>query len=113
MDDRFFERPILNSPYAYPGQHWELDAAGLPTGKLVEARRRAEFITPIRKPKKRKQQAGQQALPDVDLTGVGTVTQKYDPTPIINELRGRVDAWRSLPNPTSGASRQLGVGQEP
>jgi type III restriction enzyme len=102
MDDRFFERPILNSPYAYPGQHWELDKDGLPTNRIVESRRRAEFITPIPKPKKRKQKAGgdqQVALPDVDVTGVGTATQKYDPTPIINELRGRVDAWRTLPNP--------------
>jgi hypothetical protein len=26
----FFERPILNSPYDYPGRHWELDAEGAP-----------------------------------------------------------------------------------
>src|SRR5438445_570757 len=26
MDHGFFERPILNSPYEYPGRHWELDA---------------------------------------------------------------------------------------
>ena len=25
---------------------------------------------------------------------------KYDPTPIINELRGYVDTWRALPNPS-------------
>jgi hypothetical protein len=25
MDNRFFERPILNSPYAYPVRHLELD----------------------------------------------------------------------------------------
>jgi len=24
MDNRFFERPILNSPYEYPKRHWEL-----------------------------------------------------------------------------------------
>ena len=28
MVETFFERPILNSPYAYPGRHWELDAEG-------------------------------------------------------------------------------------
>ncbi len=27
MDNHFFERPILNSPYAYPARHWELDKA--------------------------------------------------------------------------------------
>ena len=30
MDNRFFENPILNSPYAYPARHWELDADGQP-----------------------------------------------------------------------------------
>ena len=54
MDNRFFEQPILNSPYEYPACHWELDESGQPTGKLVERRRSAEFITPIPKPKKRK-----------------------------------------------------------
>lgn len=24
---RFFEKPVLNSPYAYPSRHWELDAS--------------------------------------------------------------------------------------
>ena len=33
MSERFFERPILNSPYAYPGRHWELDETGQPTDR--------------------------------------------------------------------------------
>ena len=36
MSDSFFERPILNSPYAYPGRHWELDDDGQPTNRIVE-----------------------------------------------------------------------------
>jgi hypothetical protein len=24
---RFFEKPVLNSPSAYPSRHWELDAS--------------------------------------------------------------------------------------
>ena len=52
--DRFFERPILNSPYAYPGLHWELDEQGQPTQRIVERRRPAAYVTPIPKPKKRK-----------------------------------------------------------
>jgi len=28
MNTRFFERPILNSPYEYPGRHWALDENG-------------------------------------------------------------------------------------
>jgi type III restriction enzyme len=62
MDDRFFERPILNSPYAYPARHWELDAQGQPTGQIIETRRTAQFITPIPKPKKHKRRAGQERL---------------------------------------------------
>ena len=53
------ERPILNSPYAYPARHWELDAQGQPTGDIIEARRTAQFITPIPKPKKHKRSAGE------------------------------------------------------
>jgi type III restriction enzyme len=51
MSNPFFDRPILNSPYRYPLRHWELDADGQPTQKIVEERRRAEFISPIPKPK--------------------------------------------------------------
>ncbi len=54
MDNRFFDQPILNSPYEYPRQHWELDDQGQPTQQIIESRRRAEFITPIPKPKKRR-----------------------------------------------------------
>jgi type III restriction enzyme len=50
----FFEHPILNSPYAYPGRHWELDADGQPTHRLIESRRRSDLITPMPKAKKRK-----------------------------------------------------------
>ena len=31
MDNQFFERPILNSPYEYPERYWELDEQGQPT----------------------------------------------------------------------------------
>ncbi len=34
MTEQFFERPILNSPYAYPSRHWELDDDGQPTGEI-------------------------------------------------------------------------------
>lgn len=62
MTNRFFERPIVNSPYEYPQQHWELDPSGQPTGNLIDRRRRAEFITPIPKPKKRRGKEKQESL---------------------------------------------------
>jgi type III restriction enzyme len=97
----FFERPILNSPYGYPSRHWELDESGQPTGLIVDRRRTAEFITPIPKPKKQKPPAQQQRMIFDDGTGLSTQQQEYDPTPIINELRWRVDQWRAIPNPAS------------
>ena len=99
MNNHFFERPILNSPYDYPGRHWELDSEGQPTQRIIENRRRAEFITPIPKPKKQKQKKNQQALVFDEGKGLSTDKQQYDPTSIINELRFQVDQWRKLANP--------------
>ncbi|HMI99528.1 MAG TPA: DEAD/DEAH box helicase family protein [Gaiellaceae bacterium] len=97
--DAFFERPILNSPYEEPTQHWELDESGQPTHKILDSRRRADFVTPIPKPKKRKRAEEQQVLLAEDGEGISTQAQQYDPTEIINEVRSMVEAWRSLPNP--------------
>jgi type III restriction enzyme len=99
MDNHFFEHPILNSPYDYPGRHWELDGQGQPTQQIGETRRRAEFITPIPKPKKQKQKANQESLVFDEGKGLSTDKQQYDPTSIINELRYQVDQWRKLPSP--------------
>ena len=99
MDNRFFEKPVLNSPYDYPVRHWELDDQGQPTQRIIESRRIAEFITPIPQPRKRKGKAGQKQLVFDEGKGLSTEQQQYDPTSIINELRYHVDQWRGLPNP--------------
>jgi type III restriction enzyme len=96
MPNPFFERPIVNSPYEYPHQHWELDETGQPTGNLVDRRRRAEFVTPIPKPKKRKGKETQRELVLDEGRGLTTEKQAYDLTGIINEVRGQVDTWRHL-----------------
>ncbi len=98
MENQFFSRPILNSPYDYPKRHWELDAAGQPTQKIVDSRRRAEFITPIPKPKKQKAAQKQEAL--LFDEGLSTQAQEYAHTAIINGVRQEVDKWRGLPNPS-------------
>ena len=99
----FYEHPIVNSPYRYPARHWELDTDGQPTNVLIESRRRSDLITPVPKAKKRKAATGADAQAELALAaddeGLSTAEQKYDPTPIINELRGYVDQWRALPNP--------------
>jgi len=94
----FFDHPILNSPYKQPVRHWELDEKGQPTQKIIEERRAAKFITPIPKPKKVKSSKYQENLLFVDDANLSTKQQQYDPTPIINEVRRHVDAWRSLAN---------------
>jgi len=96
MSNPFFERPILNSPYEIPTRHWELDASGQPTQRIIEMRRRSEFITPIPKPKKRKASGAQQVMVFDEGKGLSTKAQQYDPTSIINEVRAAVDRWRSL-----------------
>ncbi|CAN5807662.1 hypothetical protein BH11VER1_BH11VER1_03430 [soil metagenome] len=97
MSNPFFDHPILNSPYARPQRHWELDTTGQPTQQIIESRRRAEFITPIPKPKKRKGSAAQTEIVFNEGKGLSTKDQQYDPTSIINEVRGYVDTWRNLP----------------
>ena len=72
MSNPFFDHPILSSPYQCPSRHWELDQAGQPTQKILEIRRRAEFITPIPKPKKRKKAATQEAFVFDDGKGLST-----------------------------------------
>lgn len=97
MSNPFFDHPILNSPYEIPARHWELDEDGQPTQLVIEARRRAEFITPIPKPKKRKRGASQDEMVFDEGKGLSSAEQQYDPTSIINEVRGLVDRWRELP----------------
>ncbi|MDR2851586.1 MAG: DEAD/DEAH box helicase family protein, partial [Burkholderiaceae bacterium] len=95
MINLFFEQPILNSPYEVPSRHWELDASGQPTQQIVESRRRADFITPI--PKPRKARGAQASLLFDEGKGLSTAEQQYDHTAVINAVRAEVDKWRKLP----------------
>src|SRR5665648_1094131 len=100
MAESFFERPILNSPYEAPSLHHALDEDGQPLDvPPVEGRRRSELITPVPKPRKRKNKAKQDRFVFTDEEGLSTPEQEYNPTPIINEIRSHVASWRDLPNP--------------
>jgi type III restriction enzyme len=99
--ESFFERPILNSPYVYPGRHWELDEEGQPTNRIIDTRRRSELITPVPKPQRRRRTPAQ-PQPELEFgrdEGLSTADQQYDITRLINEIRRQVDNWRRLPNP--------------
>ena len=100
MDNPFFSHPILNSPYECPSRYWELDDDGQPTQQIIEHRRSAEFITPIPKPRKRKQKSDTQIAMVLDEgKGLSTSEQQYDPTGNINLVRNFVDQWRMIPDP--------------
>lgn len=98
MSNRFFEKPILNSPYDSPMCHWELDSEGQPTQKIIESRRNTDFITPI--PKARKQKGGtrQQELIMDEGEGLSSEDQQYTASNI-NRLREHVNKWRQIPDP--------------
>ena len=102
MENPFFDRPIINSPYEYPSRHWELDDDGQPTQQIVESRRGAEFITPIPKPRQRGRARGRQQQFVIDEgLGLSTQDQQYEVTAAVNEIRRRVDEWRKLPGPNN------------
>lgn len=100
MADQFFNQPILNSPYSYPARHWKLDESGQPTQEIVEQRRRADFITPIPKPRHRKNQPKQEAFVIDEGLGLSNEKQAYDHAEIINTVRREVDIWRQIPDPS-------------
>src|SRR5690606_9222362 len=96
----FFEQPILNSPYEEPTRHHPLDAEGQPLNEPPrDGRRKSELITPVPKPRKKKRRNADQASLDLHADdGLSTEEQEYNPTPIINEIRSHVGAWRKLPS---------------
>jgi type III restriction enzyme len=104
MTQSFFERPILNSPYKVPALHHALDKDGQPLDlPPVEGRRRSELITPVPRPRKKKNKAEQGGFVFGDDEGLTSAEQEYNPTPIINEIRSHVASWRDLPNPADWA----------
>lgn len=76
MSNPFFDQPILNSPYAHPARHWELDSSGQPTQVIKESRRQADFITPIPKPRKQRGGADQASLVFGEGQGLSTEKQQ-------------------------------------
>ena len=101
MSSGFFEQPILNSPYEPPTRHHALDSEGQPLDlPPVAGRRRSELITPVPKSRKKQGKGEQTSFVLPDKQDLSTAEQEYNPTPIINEIRRYVAAWRDLRNPT-------------
>jgi type III restriction enzyme len=88
MPSAVIDNPILNSPFAEPGQHWFLDENGIPTGIVTPGRRRSEFVVPVPPPKHKVKAQASLALDD----DYGA----RKPNDYINTIRERVAAWRAL-----------------
>jgi len=98
MTKPFYAEPILNSPYEVPTRHHALSDSGEPLNQPpIEGRRRSKYVAPVPKSRKIKADAKKQATLDLDQTKDGS--SHYNPTPIINEIRGHIASWRSIPNP--------------
>ncbi|WP_369126386.1 BPTD_3080 family restriction endonuclease [Roseovarius nitratireducens] len=93
----FFEKPVLNTPYAMPTRHWELDDDGRPTDRVIDSRRRSDLISAMPQSKSRK--GLQQDELDLSTEGLGGLGIDFNVTEFVNEIRREVDVWRSLPNP--------------
>jgi len=98
----FFDKPILNSPYAYPFRHWELDENGQPTQSINNSRRPHSYISPVPRAKninKKNKQKNEQL--EIDITAgddLSSISQEYNISSQINEIRSFVSDWRDLKN---------------
>jgi type III restriction enzyme len=95
MSERFFNDPILNSPYERPSRHWEL-VKGIPTQVELKGRRESQLITPIPKPRKRGGKHEQREL-EFGAQGLSDSDQQYEVTQQINSIRALVEEWRQAP----------------
>ncbi|MGH8939833.1 MAG: restriction endonuclease, partial [Actinomycetes bacterium] len=91
------ENPILNSPYNPPEQHFVIGPYG-PTGEVKLGRRPSESFIPVPVGRRRRgpapSAAADQAELDFDVTG-----ERREVNSLINDIRVRVDRWRSLDYP--------------
>ena len=99
MEADFFDQPILNSPYDYPGRHWELDETGQPTQRISESRRLADFIT---QSLNRKNEAKTKTKESWCSTKARAFheEQQYDASSNITRIRTLVDRWQDIPDPS-------------
>lgn len=93
MSRNFFENPILNTPYEFPREHRQLDREGQPTGRVVESRRTADFVSPVPKPR-RGAKGGRQAKLDFGAEGCA--------------LAASASSARGVSSPWAGGGQRLG-----
>ena len=96
MTNAFYEKPILNSPYAKPTAFHPLDEHGQPLDLApIPGRRPSKFLVPV--PKAKRKGGATQGMLDLET---------YDDNAIINEIRSHVDTWRECQAAPIGASHR-------
>jgi len=92
----FYEQPILNSPYFPPTRHHALGEDGRPLEHApISGRRRSRYMVPVPKSRRGSGGASQEEF------GFGDEGEKgrYSENAIVNEIRGYLENWRTLPDP--------------
>jgi type III restriction enzyme len=87
------EDPILNSPFSPPSRHWALDESGAFTSTIREGPRRSEYLVLIAQPRR----VRQESLP---------FAEEATENALINEIRGHLECWRSLPVGQAGVTHE-------
>ncbi len=91
MSPSFFDQPILNTPYDPPTWHHALDDDGQPMDlPPVPGRRGSKLITPVPRARKKQGKVAQTSFVMPDANDLSTEDQEYNPTWVINEIRGHV-----------------------
>jgi type III restriction enzyme len=79
--------PILNSPYAEPGRHFQSDKQGL-TEQIVDSRRPSTVQIPIQRPR------GRAANENHDPAAQAWSSERLKENDFVNSIRAKVTAWR-------------------
>jgi type III restriction enzyme len=96
-DQISIEDPILNSPFAEPKWHYELNKEGL-TGKILPGRRNSCYYVPVPPPRSKGKQAEFQEFKEIGI----------EENEFINQVRSRVRIWRSKDYPgVTSTTRKL------
>ncbi|TFL16707.1 BPTD_3080 family restriction endonuclease [Jannaschia formosa] len=95
----FFDRPILNSPYAAPSRHWELDEDDRPTHRIIDDRRGSKLATALPSVAPGHRAAATGSL--FEGHGHETARTAIDPSPFVERLRRELHLWRGIPDPAN------------
>jgi len=92
------ENPILNSPFEEPTRHFKFGDESI-TNEIVGSRRVSGYFVPVPPPRKRTRQAA--------LVDTGWNENRFESSPLINDIRTRVANWRLSGRPNITKTSRL------